>query len=170
MNKSIAWILAGAMGRAASGCTVKASVGAPEPPPAPKPEPPKPAPAPKKESHVKVTADHLEIDQKIHFAKDSDVIEQDSFALLDEIAEVLKGHKEIKTVHIIGHTDTRGSAAHNKDLSKRRAASVEKALRDRGITQDIDSRGAGKDEPSCQEDTDECHKKNRRVEFKIEKN
>ncbi len=36
------------------------------------------------------------------------------------------------------------------------------------MTQEIDSRGAGETELECQEDTDECHEKNRRVEFLVE--
>jgi outer membrane protein OmpA-like peptidoglycan-associated protein len=175
MNKRLVLSLVAVMGLAASGCSVKASAGLkaeppPEPAPAPEPPPKPKAPVKAKElSHVKIAGDHLEIDQKIHFATDSDVIESDSFGLLDEIAGVLKEHKEIKTIHVVGHTDATGSAAHNKDLSKRRAASVEKALKDRGVSQSIDSRGAGQDELVCKDSTDECHDKNRRVEFKIEK-
>jgi outer membrane protein OmpA-like peptidoglycan-associated protein len=32
----------------------------------------------------------------------------------------------------------------------------------------MDGRGAGETEHACSEDTDECHEKNRRVEFIVE--
>jgi outer membrane protein OmpA-like peptidoglycan-associated protein len=42
------------------------------------------------------------------------------------------------------------------------------ALRSRGATQTIDAAGKGESEHLCTEDTEACHQKNRRVEFKIE--
>ncbi|MFT5354118.1 MAG: outer membrane protein OmpA-like peptidoglycan-associated protein [Polyangiales bacterium] len=48
-----------------------------------------------------------------------------------------------------------------------RAAAVVEALRARGVTAELESSGAGEIEPVCQEDTDECHASNRRVEFII---
>jgi len=141
--------------------------------PAPAPEPvadaaPEPAPA-EDPSDVRIEGDHLVIDQKIHFAHDSDEILDDSTELLDHIAQALNNHTELSTLHIIGHTDSNGPDGHNQELSERRAAAVEAALRDRGISQTVDSRGAGEKEPACGEDTDECHEKNRRVEFLVEK-
>ena len=47
--------------------------------------------------------------------------------------------------------------------------SAYKALKDRGVTQELSSDGVGEDEPVCKEDTDECHEKNRRVEFVVHK-
>jgi len=147
------------------------------PPPAAPVEPvaeaepaPEPEPAPAEDpSDVHIEGDHLVIDQKIHFATDSDEILEDSTEILDHIAQALANHTELSTVHVVGHTDSTGDDAHNLDLSQRRAAAVETALRDRGVTQTIDSRGAGEQEPSCSEETDECHEKNRRVEFVVEK-
>lgn len=162
----------------ATGCKASLKVGKqPEPAPAPAPEPPPPPPAPAPEApkmvvkdpqDVHLVGDHITIDKKIHFATDSDVIQEDSFELLDHIAQVMKNHKEIKKLHVIGHTDATGDAAHNMDLSKRRAASVMKALQERGVEQTIDSDGKGKTEPTCTESTKECHEKNRRVEFKVD--
>ena len=37
----------------------------------------------------------------------------------------------------------------------------------RGVTAELESNGVGEVEPICQEDTDECHASNRRVEFII---
>lgn len=83
---------------------------------------------------------------------------------------VLKAHTEISVLHVVGHTDSSGDDAHNMDLSERRAASVVAMLRDKGVVQTIDAKGAGETQPVCEEDTPECHERNRRVEFIIEKN
>jgi len=162
----------------ATGCKASLKVGKkPEPPPVEEPAPPPPEPTPAPEPpkmavadppDVHLVGDHIKIDKKIHFATDSDVIQDDSFELLDNIALVLKNHEEIETLHVIGHTDATGNAAHNMDLSKRRAASVVKALEERGVTQTLDSDGKGPTEPTCTESTKECNTANRRVEFKVE--
>ncbi|MEM6294961.1 MAG: OmpA family protein [Myxococcota bacterium] len=145
----------------------------PEPAPAPvataEPEP-EAAPAPEDPSDVHIEGDHLTIDRKIHFATDSDEILDDSTEILDHIAQALENHTEFGTVHVIGHTDTTGDDAHNMELSQRRAEAVVLALRNRGVAQNIDARGAGETEPACtSDDTAECHEKNRRVEFIVEK-
>ncbi len=98
---------------------------------------------------------HITIDDTIQFAHDSD--------------EILQHHPEITALRLIGHTDSTGSAAHNMDLSSRRAASVKAALEQRGVTQPISSSGAGMTQPLCEEDTDECRARNRRVEFQIDR-
>ncbi len=162
----------------ATGCKASLKVGKqpdPEPVAEPAPPPPEPTPAPEPPKlavqdpqDVHLVGDHIQIDKKIHFATDSDVIQEDSFELLDHIAQVMKNHKEIKTLHLIGHTDATGDASHNMDLSKRRAASVMKALQERGVEQTIDAKGAGQTDPICKEATKECNDQNRRVEFKVD--
>lgn len=133
--------------------------------PAPEPEA---APQEEDPSDVHIVGDHLEIDQKIQFAHDSDEILPESSEILDHLALTLRHHGEFKKVHVVGHTDKTGDADHNQDLSERRAASVKAALEQREVPQAIETRGAGSNEPLCTEDTDECHEKNRRVEFIVE--
>jgi len=120
------------------------------------------------EEHVQIEGDHLTIDDHIHFATNEATILEDSNDLLEQIAIVLKNHTEITGVQVVGHTDDVGGDADNLDLSERRAAAVADALRGRGVTQTLNSRGAGEGEPLCQEATDECRAQNRRVEFIIE--
>jgi OmpA-OmpF porin, OOP family len=155
------------------GCSAKveAKVAPPEPPPPEtKPEPkPEPAAKPAKEGHVTITDDHLEIDDVIQFDTSKATIKPESNELLDDIVKVLKGHPEIAVLHVIGHTDARGDKDQNRKLSDERAKAVVDYLKSKGVTQSIDARGAGPDEPLCTEDADPCHTKNRRVEFKIEK-
>lgn len=154
---------------ALTGCQASAggsaSVESTTPEPAAPEAPPEPAADPE---DVRIEGDHLVIDRHINFAVDSHEILEDSFDLLDHIAQLLKNHQEIKALHVIGHTDAAGGAEHNLELSNQRANSVMEALRTRGVTQSIDAKGKGETEHLCQEDTDECHQKNRRVEFVIE--
>lgn len=135
--------------------------------PAPEPAPAEPAIA-EDPSDVHIEGDHLVIDGHINFESDSDVIMSDSTELLDHIAQMLSNHgDEIQHLKIIGHTDAAGGHDHNQELSDRRAAAVEQALRDRGVQIELEHSGVGETEPLCQADSDECHAQNRRVEFLI---
>ncbi len=140
------------------------------PPPAPVAEKPEPKVVkPVKEGHVTITDDHLEIDDVIQFDTNKATIKPESNELLDDIVKVMTSHQEIGVLHVIGHTDARGDKELNRKLSDARANAVVSYLKAKGVTQPMDARGAGPDEPLCTDDTDECHTKNRRVEFKIEK-
>jgi outer membrane protein OmpA-like peptidoglycan-associated protein len=67
-----------------------------------------------------------------------------------------------------GHTDNQGPAAHNLDLSKRRAASVMKYLTDHGVDASrLTSEGYGDTQPIADNKTAKGREQNRRVEMKI---
>jgi outer membrane protein OmpA-like peptidoglycan-associated protein len=102
----------------------------------------------------------------IHFDFDQDAIKPESKPTLDEIARLLQGDPALR-VAVVGHTDAKGSADYNADLSRRRAAAVVAALtRDYGIDASrLTSRGAGAGEPVATNDTDEGRARNRRVEL-----
>jgi outer membrane protein OmpA-like peptidoglycan-associated protein len=71
-------------------------------------------------------------------------------------------------MRIEGHTDNRGDAAMNLDLSKRRAASVRIWLEQHGVEGNrLESEGYGLTKPIESNDTDAGRLANRRVEFKI---
>ncbi|HJK97655.1 MAG TPA: OmpA family protein [Polyangiaceae bacterium LLY-WYZ-14_1] len=126
------------------------------------------APAQPDPDDVRIVGDHLEVDGTINFATDSDEILADSNELLDHIALLVKNHRdEIAHLKIVGHTDNDGGHDYNQDLSERRAAAVAQALVDRGVDIELEHSGVGETEPVCTEDTDECHARNRRVEFLI---
>lgn len=107
------------------------------------------------------------INQTIQFEYDQDVILPVSEPILMEVVGVLRAHPEIRRIRVEGHADERGSSAHNQDLSARRAAAVARFLRQHGVRQTIESAGYGSSRPLCREDTEECHARNRRVEFVI---
>lgn len=70
---------------------------------------------------------------------------------------------------VSGHTDTRGSAEHNKDLSARRAAVIERELVKKGIPEsDIESVGMGSERPLVKpDDTPAKQARNRRYEIQV---
>ena len=70
---------------------------------------------------------------------------------------------------VSGHTDSSGNAAHNKELSNRRAAVIAKELTARGVPEnEIASIGMGADKPLVTPDnTPEKKAKNRRYEIQV---
>lgn len=70
-------------------------------------------------------------------------------------------------IKVVGHTDNRGSADYNQNLSHRRAAGVVAVLtREYGIAADrLSSDGAGAGSPTASNDDEEGRAKNRRVEL-----
>jgi len=116
---------------------------------------------------IQIRDNRIQFDDHIHFASDSDVILEDSYALLDALGDTLRSHDEIHTVRIVGHTDAQGGDEHNQDLSERRAASVAAYLASHGVTQRLAPEGVGEADPLCTDETEACHARNRRVEFII---
>jgi OmpA-OmpF porin, OOP family len=98
----------------------------------------------------------------INFDTDKDTIRPDSKATLDEIVKLLSSDPQVK-LHVVGHTDNAGTAEHNLDLSRRRAAAVVKALG--AAASRVDSFGCGFYAPVASNATDEGRAKNRRVEL-----
>lgn len=88
--------------------------------------------------------------------------------MLDNVAQVLSAHPEIKRVNIEGHTDNVGDAAKNKDLSDRRAKAVVKYLASKGVdAARLNGVGFGAERPVADNATDAGRANNRRVDFVI---
>jgi outer membrane protein OmpA-like peptidoglycan-associated protein len=102
----------------------------------------------------------------IQFDFDKDSIRPESKATLDEIAKLLKSDTALN-LSVVGHTDAKGGADYNADLSRRRAANVVASLgRDYGIdVARLTPRGAGASEPLASNDNEEGRARNRRVEL-----
>ena len=87
------------------------------------------------------------------------------------VAELLgkfKGEK-IKQVIVEGHTDDRGAASFNQQLSEKRAKAVKAELIANGVDANvIKTSGAGESRPIADNNTREGRAKNRRVEIKID--
>ncbi|CCH00993.1 OmpA/MotB domain protein [Fibrella aestuarina BUZ 2] len=86
---------------------------------------------------------------------------------LERLAEFLKVNPTTK-IEIAGHTDDRGEAAANLELSRRRAAAVVGYLAQMGIDPArMKSVGYGKTRPAVAGTSDEARQRNRRIEWRV---
>jgi outer membrane protein OmpA-like peptidoglycan-associated protein len=103
----------------------------------------------------------------ILFDTNIDRVNPSFFPVLDSIRDVLQEYDETG-IHSQGHTDNRGSAGYNLQLSKRRAASVADYLVYQGIASNrILVLGFGETRPIADNATDKGRSLNRRVELLI---
>ena len=70
--------------------------------------------------------------ENIYYDFDKDNIRADAALILDELVRTLRDNPTLK-IELSSHTDSRGSAAYNEDLSQRRAQSAVDYLVSRGI-------------------------------------
>ena len=99
------------------------------------------------------------------FATDRAELNANGMATVRKLAEIMMQNPD-RTVMVEGFTDSTGSAAHNKDLSERRAASVAQALVSLGVPRErIGMRGYGEAFPVASNDTASNRQLNRRVEI-----
>jgi len=99
------------------------------------------------------------------FATDRAELNANGMATVRKLAEVMMQNPD-RTVMVEGFTDSTGTAAHNKDLSERRAASVAQALASLGVPRErIGMRGYGEAFPVASNDTASNRQLNRRVEI-----
>ncbi len=117
---------------------------------------------------VQVKGDQIVINDRIEFATGKAEIKSVSDQLLDDLAQVMKDHPEIKKIEIQGHTDNQGPAVLNRMLSRNRAKAVMKALETRGVNANrMTAKGFGPDQAVASNDTPEGRQANRRVQFQI---
>ncbi|TWI76870.1 OOP family OmpA-OmpF porin [Desulfobotulus alkaliphilus] len=103
--------------------------------------------------------------QGLTFGTASNVIESQYHGILDEVVAVLRRNPDLK-IEVAGYTDSRGSDAYNRRLSRERAT----AVRDYFVRKGIDGArlrvvGYGPDNPIADNDTAEGRARNRRVEL-----
>jgi len=102
----------------------------------------------------------------ILFDVNSDVIKQTSYAIIDQLGDALAKNPSVRVL-IVGHTDSDGAAAHNMDLSKRRAAAVKSYIMNHFSIEEgrLQSDGKGATQPVAANTSEAGKAKNRRVEF-----
>ena len=102
--------------------------------------------------------------EKLLFAFDSAELSPSAASYLGILAERL-GRR--KVVSVVGHTDSVGGDAYNRDLSRRRAEAVKARLGAHAAGARVV--GAGSSQPRCTTGDDErCRAQNRRVEITLE--
>lgn len=119
-----------------------------------------------KPAKVVLTPEKIDIKDSVYFETAKAVIKPESFELLDEVADIIKDHPELAKIRIEGHTDSRGSAAYNKDLSQKRADSVRMYMQNKGVDASrLESIGFGEEKPLDPAENKAAWTKNRRVDF-----
>jgi outer membrane protein OmpA-like peptidoglycan-associated protein len=118
--------------------------------------------------HIVETESEIVTLQPIEFEFDKDVLRDSAFPILDEVVQALQDNPGITLVEVEGHTDEQGNDAYNLDLSRRRAATVMRYLRDHGVDSlRLTSEGYGESRPVDPRHTQEAYRTNRRVAFSI---
>ena len=121
-----------------------------------------------KAAKTKLSAERIDILEKVFFETGSNVIKEESFELLREVATVLIANPQIKKVQVAGHTDSRGDDESNQLLSRRRAQAVMFKLIELEVSEDrLEALGYGETQPISSNGSSKGRAKNRRVEFVI---
>jgi len=117
---------------------------------------------------AQLTDDKIEILEKVFFDVAKASIRSESHGLLEAVAAILLAHPEVTRVRIEGHTDRRGSAARNRQLSAARAEAVRDFLVTLGVeVERLEAVGFGPDRLLDPAGTAVADELNRRVEFVI---
>ncbi len=117
---------------------------------------------------VTLTKEKIVILDKVFFDTGKATIQSKSNFLLDQVATIVRTHREIAKVRIEGHTDDQGADDTNMTLSQERADAVRAYLVSKGIDMArLDAVGYGESRPSAEGKTSSAREQNRRVEFVI---
>jgi outer membrane protein OmpA-like peptidoglycan-associated protein len=122
-----------------------------------------------KELQAEVTPAEIKIDLSADVLFDFDKADLKPAAeeTLNHLLTVVRSRPTAR-VAIEGHTDVRGEAAYNQQLSQRRAESVRTWLAAHGVDAGLlDATGAGESRPVRTGDSEPDHQANRRVEIRI---
>lgn len=96
------------------------------------------------------------------FDYDSAILKPGAYSELDRVARVLREYPQTR-IRVEGHTDSKGAAAYNMELSRKRAQAVSDALVQRGVDPSrMQVMGFGESQPVSSSDAD-----NRRVNIVI---
>ena len=105
--------------------------------------------------------------QGIQFESGKDVIKKSSNSILNEVVKVMNENPSYN-LDINGHTDSKGAATMNLDLSQRRAEAVMNYLTKQGVEASrLKATGYGQTIPVATNSTAVGRALNRRVEFKV---
>ena len=117
------------------------------------------------DKYNKIVTNGKFITHGILFDVNKSTIKPESMGALNEIAKMMKEHKDLK-FEIDGHTDSDGKADANLQLSQERADAVKAKLTEMGIDDTrLTTKGFGATKPIDKNDSAEGKANNRRVEF-----
>jgi outer membrane protein OmpA-like peptidoglycan-associated protein len=125
-------------------------------------------PAPATYSQTTAGGDVYFVPGDVGFRTDEWVLRPEAARQLDRLAATLAATPD-RLVVVEGHTDSRGSVAHNLDLSRRRAETVRSYLISQGCAAgNLMASGIGDERPVGDNRTREGRAANRRVEIVVE--
>lgn len=122
------------------------------------------------EAEVLISGDELIIRlYGLQFPSASAEIRPENFSLLTKVQRVLREFPG-QSVVIAGHTDSRGNADYNQELSTRRAEAVRQyLLANMALSADlVTAKGYGESQPIATNDTEQGRAKNRRIDVRID--
>lgn len=103
---------------------------------------------------------------QVQFELGTDVIQEKSLLVLDEIAQTLLQNPEIN-IAIEGHTDNSGDPNSNQKLSEKRANIVKTYIVSKGVSENrLEALGFGSTRPISSNESKEGRNQNRRVEIR----
>ena len=112
----------------------------------------------------------VEFSDKILFGFDQSNLTSEAMNNLDKVVEVLKKYPDTD-IEVQGHTDSKGTARYNQNLSERRATSVSNYLSQQSVVSSrLTTKGFGENTPKYNNENGEGQTQNRRVEFLITAN
>ena len=105
--------------------------------------------------------------QPIYFDFDMYGLSDETRKTLQKNAETIKTHKEW-TVLVEGHCDSRGTVEYNLALGQKRAKEVRDYYPRLGVPESaIGTISYGKEQPVCEDETEDCWAKNRKADTKV---
>ncbi len=104
---------------------------------------------------------------KLKFDFNSATIKEEYTPILEKLKNYIEAKNE--KISIIGYTDSKGTKEYNKELSLRRAESLEEKLIDLGLSAEkiVEIKGNGDNNPIASNDTEEGRAANRRIEVQF---
>ncbi|MFK7985967.1 MAG: OmpA family protein [Sandaracinaceae bacterium] len=113
-------------------------------------------------------AGEIRILDRVEFETGSDHILERSTDVLEDVVSIVRSNNRIRSLRIEGHTDDRGDAPDNLELSVRRSAAVRAWLVEHGVEQGrLRAFGCGELHERTSNATANGRQENRRVEFYI---
>ncbi|MDC0711170.1 OmpA family protein [Stigmatella sp. ncwal1] len=117
---------------------------------------------------VTLSRARFELTGKVLFVPAQPILDPASRSLLDWVVKVIQEHPEFPLIVVGAHTDNRGFASANLQLSQARAVAVRQYLIQKGVAPErLEARGYGDTRPIDNPSTSMGRENNRRVEFHI---
>jgi outer membrane protein OmpA-like peptidoglycan-associated protein len=118
--------------------------------------------------NVPIPVSHVRYNETVFFEVDKYTLEQGAESAVSDFAKTVKEDKALRSILVVGHTDSTGTDEYNVDLSKKRATTVATALIGYNINGGyLGIVPMGRAQPLRSNSTPEGRALNRRVEFFI---